>query len=172
MSDWLQPSRSLAVHANAASEWPKWRHHFELCRKASKQTSNDSTAKVAILLTAMGPDEIDIYKLWSGAATKARMTWRELYKSSWTLHIKGRECKAKQILVLRAIQCCVPHFLASEAEHHWLERWSFMLSVAQHYLCAAKTRITYGTEGFLVCIRLLWSRRMYRLCSASLVWEE
>jgi len=62
MEDWLQPPRSFAVHANAASERHKWKNHFKLCLKASEKTCKGGPTKVAILLTAMGPDAIAIYK--------------------------------------------------------------------------------------------------------------
>jgi len=62
VADWPQPRRSFAVHANAASEWHKWKDHFELYLKASEKTSKNGPTKVAILLTAMSPDAIDIYK--------------------------------------------------------------------------------------------------------------
>ena len=66
------PGNFIPVWLEVATSWLKWSEQFDFYMKATEKDTNDSDVQVAICLTLLGAEAMDIYRPfeWVTAADK------------------------------------------------------------------------------------------------------
>ena len=68
----MRPPGAMSLTGDLASGWVRWIERFQIYMLATEKTTNPGAVQVAMLLTLMGPEAIDIYRTfeWANALDK------------------------------------------------------------------------------------------------------
>ena len=66
----FQPPQPLSLEGDVAGNWKRWRQMFELYIEATEATEKSAKTKIAMLLSALGPEAVDRFNHYTWKADK------------------------------------------------------------------------------------------------------
>ena len=84
----FRPPEPLSLDGNVADNWRRWNQRFELFMTASDSETKDNKVKVAILLSSIGPDALELYNTFDWAEGENKNDYKHIIKKLED-HCKG-----------------------------------------------------------------------------------
>ena len=88
----MRPPGAMSLTGDLASGWLRWIERFQLYMLATEKTTKPGPVQVAMLLTLMGPEVIDIFRTfeWENVVDKDDIFFFFFFSSSFPTFMWGR----------------------------------------------------------------------------------